>query len=65
MAPGHKLIDDAPFDPDTIKMMGEVFVAAWGKLVPAFRGLPLATIDNARTVLASNIIQGVRCSRRL
>ena len=60
MGPGHKLIHDSAFDADTVKMMGEVFDAAWGELVPAFRGLPLATIDKARTVLASNIILGVR-----
>jgi hypothetical protein len=60
MPAGHKLIHDSAFDADTVKMMGEVFDAAWGTIGPAFRGLPQATIDNARTVLASNIIQGVR-----
>ena len=51
---------DSAFDPDTVKMMGELFDQAWASIESPFRGLPQATIDNARTVLARNIIQGVR-----
>ena len=53
----RKLIHGSAFDPDTVKMMGELFDQAWASIEPAFSRLPRATIDNARTVLARNIIE--------
>ena len=53
----RRLFLDSAFDPDTVKMMGELFDQAWASIEPAFSRLPRATIDNARTVLARNIIE--------
>ena len=60
MPHASKLIRDSAYDPDTVKLMGELFDQAWASMEPAFGGLPRATIDNARTVLARNIIHHVK-----
>ena len=53
----RRLFLDSAFDPDTVKMMGELFDQAWASIESAFGGLPQATIDYARTVLACSIIE--------
>ena len=56
----RRLFADSAFDADDVKMLGELFDQAWASIEPAFNGMPKATIDNARTVLAQNIIEHVK-----
>ena len=56
MPNARRLIHDSAYDADTVAMMGDAFDAAWGMIEPAFTGQPQATIDDARTLLASTII---------
>ena len=60
MPQARRLILDSAFDADTVAMMGDVFDAAWGLIEAAFTGQPQATIDDARTLLASTIIHQVK-----
>ena len=56
MPQARRLILDSAFAPDTVAMMGDAFDTAWGMIEPAFNGQPQSTIDDARTLLASNIV---------
>ena len=60
MPQARRLILDSAFDADTVAMMGDVFDAAWGLIEAAFNGQPQSTIDDARTLLASNIVHQVK-----
>ena len=55
----RRLFLDSAFDADTVKMMGEVFEAAWRMVEPAFNLQPQATIDDGRATLAKAIIHFV------
>jgi hypothetical protein len=60
-AMGHarKLIHDSALDPDTVRMMGDAFDAAWRMIEPALKAQPQSIIDGARTLLSSAIVERV------
>lgn len=60
MPQARRLIDDSAYDADTVAMMGDAFDTAWDMIEAAFKGQPQATIDDARTLLASTIIHQVK-----
>ena len=59
MGHARKLIHDSAFDPDTVRMMGDAFDAAWGKIEPALKAQPPSIVDGARMLLSSAIIERV------
>jgi hypothetical protein len=59
MTKARKLIDGSAFDPDTVKMMGDVLEGAWVTIEPALRAQSPTTIESARRVLATTILSSV------
>ena len=59
MTNARKLIDRSAFDPDTVKMMGDVLEGAWAIVEPAFRAQSSATIDSARSMIATTVLSFV------
>ena len=53
-------IDGSAFNPETVRIMGNVLDSAWAAIAPAFREQPQAITDRARTLLANTVIARVK-----
>ena len=63
MTKARKLIDNGAFEPEIIKMMGEVLESAWTQIEPAFSKRGITTIESARKLLADAIFSSVAAGR--
>ena len=60
MPSAHRLIERAPFDPDVMQTLADVFNAEWEAIRPAFDDWRQPAVEAARTSLANVVVHLVR-----